>query len=199
MNERQLPGLSLDLPCGSSQSSAERRSRALLRLQWRHKHSGAEWCDGASGDRASSGDTSRTGDAAVHTGGTSIYATTSAASANAHRGDASHSTPARRTRAGDCHRDAAVAQRRDARVQFTASDGTIYAAAPRAKRFGTVGTTLCARWTVGTTRRTATGSDYIGFAGGERTVTCSITATASADDAPRCITGCRRCWGTAPG
>src|SRR5947207_8300322 len=33
MNERQLPGLSLDFPRGSCQGSAGRRARALLRVQ----------------------------------------------------------------------------------------------------------------------------------------------------------------------
>jgi hypothetical protein len=42
MNERQLPGLSLDFPRGSREGSTQRRTRAMLRLQRRHHDSSAE-------------------------------------------------------------------------------------------------------------------------------------------------------------
>jgi len=81
MNERQLPGLSLDFPRGPCEGSTQRRTRAMLRLQRRHHDSSAERSEHSKRIRAAdhharSADsaTLRSSRRTVHTGGSAILA-----------------------------------------------------------------------------------------------------------------------------
>jgi hypothetical protein len=81
MNERQLPGLSLDLPCGSCKGSTERRARAMLRLQRRYQHTRTEWCDDANRVDTTHFNSRSAAVRSVHSSGvTAIHSVTSAES-----------------------------------------------------------------------------------------------------------------------
>ena len=192
MNERQLPGLSLDFPRRSCQGSAERRARAMLRLQWRDHDSGAGWYEHTDVCRAWY--SHATGGDSIYPGRTAIYAcaspalhasTSAIADANSSSRNADATAPERGIWACDRHGNSAIANRWNAGVWIARI--ACFRAATSSGRRRTIGATVCARLV--RQARHATG-DTAGVARSNRQRANAAVCTAAHRSATDDTTGC---------